>query len=94
MFYLFKFCSDILFTLRLPFILDIALNPHNENSHGNVTKHIANTDAPNGEDKKQTEQPEEKKEQKSSRKEKSVLQNKLTRLAIQIGYAGKSSHSV
>ncbi|XP_041348838.1 plasma membrane calcium-transporting ATPase 2-like isoform X2 [Gigantopelta aegis] len=70
--------------------VDIALNPHNtnENSHGNVTKHIANTDAPNGEDKKQTEQPEEKKEQKSSRKEKSVLQNKLTRLAIQIGYAG------
>ncbi len=37
-----------------------------------------------------TEKVEDKKKKKSkARKEKSVLQTKLTKLAIQIGYAGK-----
>ena len=42
-------------------------------------------------DVKTEEEPEEKKTSGLGRKEKSVLQAKLTKLAIQIGYAGQSS---
>ena len=37
----------------------------------------------------QVEEPSEPKKSSHGRKEKSVLQSKLTKLAIQIGYGGK-----
>jgi len=64
------------------------------NSHGNPApnKNSASKDAIDKTEKTEEEPvkpPEEKKKSHFSRKEKSVLQTKLTRLAIQIGYAGR-----
>jgi len=56
------------------------------NSHGAGNSHGASNSHGDGANNK-GEEPEKKKEG-GARKEKSVLQSKLTRLAIQIGYAG------
>lgn len=46
-----------------------------------------------GKQKKEKEEKLKKKKKKKSRKRKSVLQEKLTRLALHIGYAGKTYDS-
>ncbi|XP_050411569.1 plasma membrane calcium-transporting ATPase 2 isoform X1 [Patella vulgata] len=59
------------------------------NSHANINKHDLNKNTPTIPEEVEASAKEEEEEKKSSsRKEKSVLQSKLTRLAIQIGYAG------
>ena len=66
------------------------------NSHNvlNTNEHKAGSNKKSGDNQKEgkSDNPEKKDEEvkkKITRKEKSVLQSKLTRLAIQIGYAGK-----
>jgi len=72
--------------LKLLIIVDLgSINPEvpTGNSHNSNNSNAVNNKAndANGE--------EPKKPHESARKEKSVLQAKLTRLAIQIGYGGK-----
>jgi Ca2+ transporting ATPase len=67
-------------------IIDLgSINPEvpTGNSHNSNNSNAVNNKANNANDE------EPKKPHESARKEKSVLQAKLTRLAIQIGYGGK-----
>lgn len=57
------------------------------NSHNSNNTNAVNNKVGNGEPKKPPPQA-------SARKEKSVLQAKLTRLAIQIGYGGNTMYSI
>ncbi|KAK0051870.1 PMCA2 [Biomphalaria pfeifferi] len=71
-------------------IENIQLKVHDGNSHGASNAHSADNNqvGTKGESDSGTPADPEQKAKSGSRKEKSVLQTKLTRLAIQIGYAG------
>lgn len=62
----------------------------NEHKAGSNKKTVDNQKEGKSDKSDNPEKKDEEVKKKVTRKEKSVLQSKLTRLAIQIGYAGKS----
>ncbi|XP_071084181.1 plasma membrane calcium-transporting ATPase 2-like isoform X3 [Haliotis cracherodii] len=71
-----------------PYIQMNTTNAPTGNSHNTVNKHVPNKAPLPPVDEKVPEEVVKEEKKKVARKEKSVLQSKLTRLAIQIGYAG------